>query len=263
MNLRFLGVGAAFSPPDLWQSNMLLTSAGGRRMLIDCGGDIRFSLADAGIDPHALCRDLDAVYISHLHSDHIGGLEWLAFTTYFQGQPRPRLFMEEKMMADMWEHALVAGLGTIEGRRMRLEDYFDCRTVRENGHFVWEDTTFELARMPHVTAGDRNHDSHGLIISPARGGRVFLTTDTKFAPELLTQYAAGAELVFHDCETQSLPSRVHAHYGELATLPVDLKAKIWLYHYQVCPKWRAEGDGFKGFIRKGWAFDIGNHVGGK
>ena len=28
-------------------------------------------------------NDFDAVYISHLHSDHIGGLEWMALANYF------------------------------------------------------------------------------------------------------------------------------------------------------------------------------------
>ena len=37
--------------------------------------------------------DIKNIYISHLHDDHTGGLEWLALTTYFdqnyQGKPDP------------------------------------------------------------------------------------------------------------------------------------------------------------------------------
>ena len=90
MKLTFLGVGSHSATQQLYHSNMLLTADSGAGLLIDCGGDIRFSLAEQGIQAKELGRALDAVYISHLHSDHIGGLEWLAFTCYF-GAPRRRL----------------------------------------------------------------------------------------------------------------------------------------------------------------------------
>jgi len=42
--LTFLGAGAAFTM-DNFQSNMLITSDLGKHLLIDCGGDVRHSLA--------------------------------------------------------------------------------------------------------------------------------------------------------------------------------------------------------------------------
>ena len=80
MKLQFLGVGSQFSGHDQYHSNMVITARSGKRMLIDCGSDVKFSLAECGLLP----TDLDAVYISHLHADHIGGMEWLALSTLFQ-----------------------------------------------------------------------------------------------------------------------------------------------------------------------------------
>ena len=68
MELRFAGVGSAFTTKEYWQSNMIV-SHDGKNLLIDCGGDIRFSLAELNMS----YKDIDAVYISHLHADHIGG----------------------------------------------------------------------------------------------------------------------------------------------------------------------------------------------
>ncbi len=69
MRLIFLGTGSAFTLEN-YQSNMLVESPEGL-LLIDCGGDARHSLARQGWT----ALDITDIYISHLHADHIGGLE--------------------------------------------------------------------------------------------------------------------------------------------------------------------------------------------
>ncbi len=72
MKLLFLGTGSAFVPiEDNYQSNMLLIHPNGKNLLIDCGSDIRHSLAHFGFNSY----DIDAVFISYQHADHCGGLE--------------------------------------------------------------------------------------------------------------------------------------------------------------------------------------------
>lgn len=71
MKLVFLGSGSAFTMQNR-QSNMII-ELNGRKLLIDVGSDIRFSLKLMGYN----FKDIDEVYLSHLHADHIGGLEWL------------------------------------------------------------------------------------------------------------------------------------------------------------------------------------------
>jgi len=117
MNIRFLGVGPQSSGHDQYHSNMVVTSRTGKKMLIDCGGDVRFSLAESGI----ALTDLDAVYISHLHSDHIGGMEWLALSTYFgKDSKRFALFGEKLLLGRLWNNSLKGGLECIQLKRMRL-----------------------------------------------------------------------------------------------------------------------------------------------
>ncbi|MDM8523454.1 MBL fold metallo-hydrolase [Desulfococcaceae bacterium HSG8] len=267
MKIKFLGVGSAFTTPEYYQSNMLVTSRSGKQLLVDCGGDIRFSLSeskggehivDTSLQERSPDGEIDAIYISHLHSDHIGGMEWMAFKTYFSLSPeKPKLFMEEKLMHEMWNWSLKGGLGTIEGKCMHLTDYFDCRPMVGNGAFHWENIVFSLIKMPHIINGYRNIYSYGLLIQEVpEGPAVFITTDTQFEPGIVSQMGQKAAVIFHDCETNIFKSLVHAHYDDLRTLPPSLRRKIWLYHYQPHPDMKPGTDGFAGFVSKGQEFDF-------
>lgn len=258
MTIKFVGVGSQFAGQDYYHSNLLVTAKTGKKLLIDCGSDIRFALREAGIPLADIASEIDAVYISHLHSDHIGGIETIALCTYFNPAGRkPKLFGEEKLLGRLWRDSLKGGLQCIQGRAMELEDYFECCPVADSGAFIWEGITFRLIKMPHIQSDQRDHDSYGLgITEPGEGVNVFFSSDTQFRPELIREIAAGADLIFHDCETSPFKTGVHAHYTELCTLPAEVKQKIWLYHYQPDPVYNPEADGFRGFVSKGQEFEI-------
>lgn len=255
MKIKFLGVGSQFSTMEYYHSNMLITSQSGKKMLLDCGSDAKFSLSECRIAPN----DIDAVYISHLHSDHIGGMEWMAVSTYFaKNRKMPKLFAEKGLMKELWDYSLKGGLECIQGRCLKLSDYFDCSPAQEDGVFRWEGIGFTLKKMPHINSICRNHYSYGLLIENAVTNKlsVFITTDTQFQPDILKETSRRASLIFHDCETTRFKTTVHAHYDELRTLPPEIKRKIWLYHYQPNPPYIPEKDGFMGFVRKGQEFDL-------
>ncbi len=256
MRIRFLGCGPANAQPDQYQSNLLLRATGGQQMLIDCGGDVRFALHELGIFNHTLGQAIQAIYLSHLHADHIGGMEWVAFNTYFSPHPQPHLFMEADSMDRLWEHSLKGGLGSVENKIMHLTDYFLCQPLAPHASFTWEGIHFQLVPMPHVRTGYHDHRSYGLWLEDRAdsGARVFFSSDAQFAPEIITHWAECADVIFHDCETAPVPSQVHARYEELRTLPAAIKAKMWLYHYQAAPLPDARCDGFAGFVTKGQEF---------
>ncbi|MEO8009587.1 MAG: MBL fold metallo-hydrolase, partial [Betaproteobacteria bacterium] len=111
MQLLFLGSGSAHTVgADNFQSNMMLIADSGRRLLIDCGSDVRWSLAKQGLSH----LDITDIYISHLHADHIGGLEYVGFQTKFDPRcQRPRLYIEASLAGALWNHALRGGMGVI------------------------------------------------------------------------------------------------------------------------------------------------------
>lgn len=247
MKITFAGVGSAFTTQDYWQSNAVVEADNGRKFLIDCGSDARFSLKELGISH----RDIDAVYISHLHADHIGGLEWLGFCTYFDPSAgKPKLFIVESLVEPLWE-SLRGGMQSHEGVILTLDSFFDVTTVEINNCFSWEYINFCPIQTVHIMNGNSIVPSYGLMISD----KLFFTTDTVFNPQIAGFYDK-ADIVFHDCETYPFRSGVHAHYDDLVTLSDDRKAKMWLYHYAPDPPQDVIGDGFRGFVKKGQSFSF-------
>src|SRR5215213_4499990 len=110
MKLTFIGTGSAFTMSG-FQSNMVLEDSAGGRLLIDCRGDARHALAKAGLG----AKDIDGLYVSHLHADHIGGIEWLGFSRYFGKGNKPELFINERLATTLWEHSLRGGMASHQG----------------------------------------------------------------------------------------------------------------------------------------------------
>jgi ribonuclease BN (tRNA processing enzyme) len=266
MKIKFIGVGSAFTTQDYYQSNLLITAPSGKRLLLDCGSDARFALAESEIYGHNVGDMLDAIYISHLHADHIGGLEWLAFSTFFNPNAKKlKLFIEEQTMQQLWDQSLRGGLERLEGQQLHLTDYFDCHPLAKDGTFSWEGINFTLSQMLHVDTGSptNNHYSYGLSLTADFCPNIFITTDTKFNPDFIIEIANKVDLIFHDCETTPYNTPVHAHYTELRTLPLFTKRKIWLYHYQSQSTYQPEEDGFRGFVLKGQEFDFSSKNAGE
>ncbi len=253
MKLIFLGTGSAFTL-DNYQSNILIDAPEGR-LLIDCGGDARRSLAEHGL----AAADISEVYISHLHADHIGGLEWLGLTTYFSGSKddpslRPRLHVHHTLVDDLWL-SLHGGMGTIQGRVAKLDTYFDVQPIERNGGFTFAGTEFRTVQVVHYYDGFEIVPTYGLLFEKS-GLPVFITTDAQVAPNQMNDFRDMADYIFQDCETAKFWSTVHAHYDELVSLDEEVKGRMWLYDYQDGEKPDCIKDGFLGWIEKGQVFDF-------
>ncbi len=250
MQIQFAGVGSAFTTQDYWQSNLVIRSDK-EVLLIDCGGDARFSLKEINITH----RDINAVYISHLHADHIGGLEWLGFCTYFDPScKKPKLYIVKELIEPLWE-SLKAGMQSHEGVVLELSSFFDICPIEINDHFVFGGAKFFPVQTVHVMNGFGIVNSYGLFIEH-KASKIFLTTDTQFCPRQIEKFYAMADLIFQDCETGDHRSGIHAHYDDLKTLDKSVKEKMWLYHYNPNPKQKPHEDKFCGFVRKGSTWDL-------
>ena len=253
MKLTFLGSGSAFTVGcNNFHSNMLLENSG-RRLLIDCGTDARLSIHQQGFSH----RDIQDIYISHLHFDHAGGLEWLAFTTKFDSEQleKPVLHISDQLIKTLWDNLLSGSLRSIQDADADLSTYYDLKPIDHSNQFDWQSIKFHLVPTEHVFHNTHCAPSFGLFFT-INGINCFITTDAQFKPELYAEYYKKADIIFHDCEITKSMSGVHSNYAQLITLSPEIKSKIWLYHYNPGTLPDAVSDGFRGFVQPGQSFDF-------
>lgn len=253
IRMIFLGAGSAFTVgANNFHSNVLIESSNGKRIIIDCGTDARHSLYEQNLT----YKDITDVYISHLHADHVGGLEWLGFTHRFdESCDRPNIYVSELMAEDLWNKTLSGTMRSLEGEPADITSYFKIKKIPPNGSFKWEKIDFQLVQTVHIMNGKSLAPCHGLFFKLG-DKKVYYTADSQFSPHMLEKFYEEADIIFHDCETSNCHSNVHAHFDELCTLPNDIKKKMWLYHYNPGPLPDAQAAGFQGFVKKGQVFEF-------
>jgi ribonuclease BN (tRNA processing enzyme) len=84
VELDFLGTGCGCPVPDRFYSSILLQS-GESRFLLDAGEPCSHSLRKRKVS----FDSLDAIFISHGHSDHVGGLPMLLQGAWLEPRTRP------------------------------------------------------------------------------------------------------------------------------------------------------------------------------
>ena len=257
MKITFLGVSGALSPE--YKSNMLIEN-GDDCMLFDCGEDIMHSLCSAGRVP----EDITAVYISHLHYDHMGGLSWLGYYSYFVMTKRITLYIHESMISDLWA-MLRPAMEKLDGHEMTtLNEYFNVVAFKDNNKSVVGSITFDPVKQLHVSTPHGNMYSYGAVFMHSilygkywkpdpTSPKFFISSDSKqvVIPDYSYKY------IFCDCDVMNLGG-VHPNYDDLNKMDASIKKKMWLYHYhdlgEKMPN--VKDDNFAGFVKEGQVFKI-------
>lgn len=259
LDIFFIGVGSAFAQKHN-QTNFLIIK-GGDHVMVDFGRTGPEALiATAGITPY----DIQVVLPTHSHGDHIGGIEQLAQMNRYVGIPfmkKPKLKMvaSREYQRILWENSLRGGLEYneefAERKTMDFGDYFDVirpKWKQDQPREVYEVSIggihLELFRTNHIPEQSDSWAgafiSYGLFVD----GRILISCDCKFDPELIKMYGSRSEAIFHD--VQFFPGAVHAHIKDLETYPADIKSMMYLKHY--ADNWEEfPADTFAGYTRQG------------
>jgi len=219
ISIQMLGTGYAFSK-KYYNTNALI-QYGDYRLMIDCGYTATRSLHDLNIK----LSQINAVFITHLHADHIGGLEEFAFQMMYVHHTKPVLIIPSVLKDPLWNYSLRGGLENITDNMTCLEDYFHIIEIAD-GVRTEIAPGFNLETIPTL------HIPHKPSYSIYLNDCVYYSADSCFNRALLEQLykQRGCKTILHDCQLFQ-PESVHATMGDLLTLPAEMQKITYLMHY--------------------------------
>jgi ribonuclease BN (tRNA processing enzyme) len=223
LELLPLGVGDAFSAVHYSSSYAL--RAEGRWLLVDCPHPIRKMMREAAIRSGvALDIDgVDAVVLTHLHADHVSGVEDLGFFSHFVLGRRARIAAHPEVARRLWDGHLAAGMERIAapGRapdEKTFEDYFELVSLGETRPLQIGPFQIECRRTQH-------HVPTTALRVRAAGRVVGFSADTAFDPELIA-WLGAADLVVHEAGFG-----IHTPLERLGELPEATRSRMRLAHF--------------------------------
>ncbi len=214
MQLTFLGTGDFL--PDRSGHNSAFIEWNNTYLFIDFPATNRQSLKKLGFDLNIV----EHLFITHLHEDHINGLQQLAHYKTILGKGKTNLYIAEDLVEGLW-NTLKEGLGLSTNGPKKLEDYFHVTLVRPEEEFYIAGQSFRIIRTDHIP----QMISYGLLAEP-----YFYYSGDSIVNEALL-HSLNVHTIFHDCHMWDLPILSHPSLQEIKALDSSLTKKMILMHY--------------------------------
>ena len=207
IKLTVLGNSGAY--PTIYNAcSGYLVETNKAKILLDCGSGVYQRLIQR-ID----IKDLDAIVLSHLHSDHISDILVLRYALQFRNLPPVKLFMPEKPEAESYI--------------LKHSPQFDVQIIRENEKFRVKGVVLEFAQVKHsvMTFATRIKTDKNVIV---------YTGDTEYTP-VIGQFAKWCDLLVCDAafnEGTYKKGAPHASARQAAKMAIEADAaRLLLTHF--------------------------------
>lgn len=243
MELIVLGSGSSVPHPRRASSGYWLRAESGS-VLLDCSGAVVHRMAQEGCD----WVNLDAIWISHFHLDHCGGLAPLLFGT----KHAPETQVRRKPMRIFGP----AGLSDLLRSFDTAYDYglfkqpFPLEIIE-----VEAGTPFEIAGMTaNAFSTPHTDESQAIRISNAEGRSFVYTSDTGYSAEL-AEFARSVDLLLSECSfIRETPVKIHLEVRDIIEIAkIAGPERIVLTH--LYPEWDGrEGEAMK--MLEGFSVEI-------
>lgn len=226
MRLTILGSGTSVPHPARTSSAYWLETATGT-VLLDCSPSAIHRMAAEGL----AWQELDAIWISHFHLDHFGGLAPFLFGTKYASETQDRL----KPLRIFGPSGLEKLFDSIDGaNNYRLKQQpFPLEFIE-----VAALEKFELLEGIEAVTFDTPHtpESRAIRICDREERSLVFTSDTGFT-KALGSFARGTDLFLMECSfVKDKPVENHLELAEAVFLARYSKAKrIVLTH--LYPEW--------------------------
>jgi ribonuclease BN (tRNA processing enzyme) len=199
MKLTVLGSGTSVPHPRRSSSAHWL-EAGGGTLLLDISGPAVHRMAQEALD----WPNLDAVWVSHFHLDHVGGLAPFLFGTKYAPQTRARR-KPLTVYGPRGTEKLLRRFDEAGGYKLFEQPFpLELREVAPRAEFeVFPGLRAQTFSTPHTS------ESLAVRLTDAGGTSLVYTSDTGYA-EALAAFARAADLFLMECSFfRSKPVETH------------------------------------------------------
>jgi phosphoribosyl 1,2-cyclic phosphate phosphodiesterase len=225
LKVRILGCGTSTGVPKIGNDwgrcdpaeprnyrlrTSILVESGGKRLLIDCGPDLRQQLLAAKVNR------LNGVIVTHAHGDHCHGIDEIRPVSRAMDGPIP-LYARADVLAELQQRFGYAFA--------RSEFYRPIVDARETG----EDLSFGDARIRFVDQPHGGTTALGLRVDEAAFSVVYAVDFSALTADMAELYQ-GADVWIADCLTRR-PHPTHAHLDAVLGWARELRVgQVYLVH---------------------------------
>jgi ribonuclease BN (tRNA processing enzyme) len=211
--MTIIGCGDAFGAGGRLQTSFHVRSAPST-FLIDCGTSTLIGLRRLGLEPN----EIDAVFVTHLHGDHFGGLTWLVIDGhYVSKRKRPLVVTGPRGIEARYltaAEALYPGVTTnLPGFELVFREYDERKPLDVGGVTV---TPFEVQHPSGAPPYALRFGLEGKVLA--------FTGDTGWV-DVICEVARDADIFISECFQYDVVLPIHLDYATINANHARLNAK--------------------------------------